>query len=169
MKIHFVLGLLLPAFLVHAEIYRGIDPEGNVFYSDTEQENSELIPTPTPNTIIMPKLEAEKPEITEKKEENRYEAFSIISPANDATVKDNSGNLSISLLIKPKLDIKQGDIIRLSIDNQVVTKKTTTLNNTITFVDRGTHTLKAELLDHSGKKLMSSSVQFHMKRFSVLH
>ena len=169
MKNFLAFALLLSAFSIHAEIYRGVDHEGNVFYSDTEQENSELIPTPTPNTITMPKLETKKPEVVDDKKESAYEAFSIISPTHDATIKENSGNITVSLLIKPKLNVDEGDTIRLSIDDQVVTKRTTSLSTPILNVDRGSHNLKAELINRSGETIMSHSVLFHMKRFSVLH
>jgi len=169
MKNFLAFTLVLSAFSIHAEIYRGVDEDGNVFFTDTEQENSELIPTPTPNTVTMPKLEAKKPELVEDKKESVYKTFSIISPTHDATIKENSGNITVNLLIKPKLNVDEGDAIRISIDNQVVAKRTTSLSIPIPNVDRGSHNLKAELINRSGKTIMSQSVLFHMKRFSVLH
>ncbi len=169
MKYLLSLALLLGSLSIHAEIYRGVDDEGNVFYSDKEQPNSELIPTPTSNTIPMPKLEAKQPVTTEEKKDSPYKSFSIVSPSNSATIRDNTGNLSVSLSIEPILNIKNGDYFRLSIDNRVVTARTTSLTTQIPNIDRGSHSLKAELVDSSGQTIMSNSVQFHMKRFSILH
>ena len=168
MKYFISLILLLISFSTQAEIYRGVDEEGEVFYSDKELPNSELIPTPTPNAIRMPKPEPKKPAAATI-EAKTYKSFSIVSPANDATFKDNAGNLSVKLSIKPDLNVKKGDHIRLSIDNQVVIAKSTTKITQIPNVVRGNHSLKAELVSGSGKTIMSSSIQFHMKRFSVLH
>ena len=41
---------------VHAEIYKGVNAEGQTIYSDEKLPNTELIPTPTDNVIQMPKL-----------------------------------------------------------------------------------------------------------------
>ena len=168
MKYFISLVLLLVSFSTQAEIYRGVDEEGEVFYSDKELPNSELIPTPTPNAIRMPKPEPKKP-AAEVKQENQYKSFRIVSPVNDATFKDNAGNLSVSLSIEPELNVKKGDHIRLSIDNRVVIAKSTTQITQIPNVDRGTHSLKAELVRGSGQTIMSNSIQFHMKRFSIRH
>lgn len=164
-------ALLIASFSIQAEIYRGTDEEGNVSYSDKEQPNSELIPTPTPNVIQGFKPEQKEAAGTEVEESKdaAYKSFSIVSPANDSTAISSPGNLSISLSINPALNTKQGDYIRLYVDNRLVIKKTTSLSPSIPNIDRGSHSLKAELVSKSGKTLLSSSVQFHMKRFSSLH
>ena len=169
MKQHFafIILLLLASLPAQAEIYRGVDEDGNVFYSDKEQPDSELIPTPSPNTVTMPKPEAKKPAEIEKPEAT-YKSFGIASPTNDLTIRDNTGNLPVTLSIDPELNIKNGDSIRLSIDNQVSVPKTTSLSTQLPNIARGTHTLKAELVSASGQTILSHSVQFHMKRFSVL-
>ncbi|MDH3343592.1 MAG: DUF4124 domain-containing protein, partial [Gammaproteobacteria bacterium] len=111
MKYFISLILLLVSLSIQAEIYRGVDEEGEVFYSDKELPNSELIPTPTPNAISMPKPEPKKP-AAEVKQANQYKSFRIVSPANDATFKDNAGNLTVSLSIEPDLNTEKGDHIR---------------------------------------------------------
>ncbi|MDH5611352.1 MAG: DUF4124 domain-containing protein [Gammaproteobacteria bacterium] len=164
----FIVLLLLASLPAQAEIYRGVDEDGNVFYSDKEQPESELIPTPTSNTVTMPKPVA-KPHSAPQNTEIAYKAFTILSPANDSIIRDNTGNLSVTLSIEPELNVKNGDFIRLSIDNQVVTPKTTSLSTLIPDIDRGSHSLKAELVSGSGKSILSHSIQFHLKRFSTLH
>ena len=172
MKYFLSLALILCSLSIQAEIYRGVDEEGNVFFSDQEQPNSELIPTPTPN--LTPGFVPEKKQAADTKTEAEvtkdisYKSFSIISPANDATVISSPGNLPVSLSINPMLNTKQGDYIRLYIDNKMVINNTTSLNTTIPNVDRGQHSLKAELVNKSGKAIKSNSIQFHMKRFTSL-
>jgi len=168
MKYLLSLALLLASLSIQAEIYRWTDEEGNVHFSDEEHPDAELIPTPTPNTVPMPKFEPKKPVVEEKKE-SPYKSFSISSPANDVTIKDNTGKLSVSLSIEPELNIENGDYIRLSVDNRVVMAKTTSLNAQVPNIVRGSHSLKAELINKSGQTILSSSIQFHMKRFSALH
>ncbi|MCK5002506.1 MAG: DUF4124 domain-containing protein [Gammaproteobacteria bacterium] len=168
MKYLLSIALLFVTLPVQAEIYRWVDEEGDVHYSDIEQPNSELIPTPTPNAIPMPKPEVKKP-VKKKEESASYKSFRIVSPAHDSTITSSPGNLPVSLSIDPDLNEKNGDYIRLSIDNQVVVSKTSSLSTQISSIDRGTHTLNVELVNSSGKTLMRSSAQFHMKRTSILH
>lgn len=167
-----ILGLilsLLTALPALAEIYRGTDEDGNVYYSDKPQADAELIPTPSSNTVSMPKPEAKKSAVEAEKPTGYYQSFRIFSPENDVTVIDNTGSVTVSLSIEPVLNIENGDYFRLYLDNQLVSPKSTTLSTTLPNVARGSHSLKAELVSASGQTLLSHSVQFHMKRFSVLH
>ena len=169
MKYFLAIALLLFAFSSHAEIYRGVDEEGNVFYSDKDQANAELIPTPTPNTITMPKLEANKP-ATEDAEMNPYKSFGIVSPANNATIRDNIGNISITLSLLPALDTKNSHRITIYLDGQATLSTATETNIQLSNVSRGQHSLRAEIRDKNGKPIISSnSVNFHMKRLSGQH
>ena len=155
-----------------AEIYRGVDSEGNTFYSDTEQPNSELIPTPSSNTISMPKaapVEVEEADITEE-QDAIYQSFQIVSPANDATIRQNRGNISIALLIDPTLDNTAGHHISIYLDGELTISGANELTLTLANVFRGKHTLSASVTDKNGKTVISSNtVNFHMKRTSSQH
>ncbi|MES0328574.1 MAG: DUF4124 domain-containing protein [Gammaproteobacteria bacterium] len=169
MKYFLAIALLLFAFSIHAEIYRGVDEEGNVFYSDKDQANAELIPTPTPNAITMPKLEANKP-AAEDAEKNPYKSFGIVSPANNATIRDNIGNISITLSLLPALDTKNSHRITIYLDGQIVISATTELTIQLANISRGNHTLSAKVIDGKGKQLIrSNAVTIHMKRSSSQH
>lgn len=169
MKYLISLALLLASFTIHAEIYRGVDKEGNVFYSDKEQPNAELIPTPTPNAITMPKFEAKKP-VTEDAEKNPYQSFAIVSPANNATIRNNAGNISISLSLLPALDTKNNHRIIIYLDGQVAISATTELMVQLANISRGNHTLSAKVIDEKGKQLIiSKTTTINMKRSSSQH
>ncbi len=171
MKYLFPLSLLLLITLpIQAEIYRSVDEDGNVIYSDQELPNGELIPTPTDNTVTMPKPEARAP--VEEEDENptvNYHAFSIASPENNAVIRNNAGNITVNLSIDPPLKVSTGDYIRLYLDNEELRSKLTSSSTQLSNISRGTHTLKAELSNASGKTLKSASVQFYLKRISTLH
>ena len=160
--------LLLIALPAQAEIYRSVDEDGNVIYSDQELPNSELIPTPTDNAIPMPKPEAKPPaEDIAEQPASAYQSFSIASPANNAVIRDNAGNVTVSLSITPKL--KAGDYIRLYVDNKLVMPRLASPGTQLSNLSRGSHSLKAELVSSSGQSLRTTSVRFHLKRISVLH
>lgn len=165
LSLGFLLFITLPT---QAEIYRSVDEDGNVIYSDQELPNSELIPTPTDNAIPMPKPEAKPPaEDVVEKPASAYQSFSIASPANNAVIRDNAGNVTVSLSIMPEL--KAGDYIRLYVDNKLVMPRLTSSGTQLSNLTRGTHSLKAELMSSSGQSFSTTSVRFHLQRFSVLH
>ncbi len=167
LPLSFLLLIVLP---VQAEIYRSVDEDGNVIYSDQELPNGELIPTPTDNAVTMPRPETSAPvEEEEEKPTGNYHSFSITSPEHNAVIRNNAGNITVTLSIDPPLKVGSGDYIRLYLDGEELRSKLTSSNTQLSNIARGTHTLRAELSNASGKTLKSASVQFHLKRISVLH
>ncbi len=162
--------LLLIALPVQAEIYRSVDENGNVIYSDQKSPDGELIPTPTDNAVTMPRPETSAPaEEKEEKPTGNYHSFSITSPENNAVIRNNAGSITVNLSIDPPLKVSSGDYIRLYLDGEVLRSKLTSSSTPLSNIARGSHTLRAELSNALGKNLKSASVQFHLKRISVLH
>jgi hypothetical protein len=167
---HIVTLLLfaLVAIASHAEIYKGTDAEGNTIYSDEELPNGTEIPTPSPNTVIMPKPKKVVKDDTEKPAS--YTLFKILSPGNDETLRISSGNIEVSLSVIPELDIKQGHSISVYIDGETAISKTTEMKLQIPNVSRGSHNLQAEIKDETNEVIIQSNdVTFHMKRASNQH
>lgn len=169
MKYLLAFALLITTFFIHAEIYRGVDEEGNVFYSDKEQPNSKLIPTPSPNTVTMPKpkpKEKQTPQ-TDQPKEGAYSTFGIVSPVNGETIFNNAGNISVNFTIEPPLDIANGHQITAYVDGKAAAPASTELMIQIPNVNRGKHTLSAKVTDAKGKQIITSNaITIHMKRFS---
>jgi len=161
-----------------AAVYQYQDEEGNIIFSDKPVPGSIERKIQSP-TIIKIQTDdkvkkIEKPEnsafgdvkIKEKKAKP-YSKFSIISPKEDEAIRDNLGNVSFVLSIKPKLQTEFGHRIQIELDGKL--QKRDWKSNTISFsnIDRGTHTVKAYLIDKNGKRLRSSNmVTYHLQRFS---
>lgn len=98
----------------------------------------------------------------EGKDDGNYKEFKVTSPANDATIRDNGGNVRVSLSLSPSL--RSGHSIEVMMDGQSIgSGKGTSV--TLTEVDRGTHTVQASVKDGEGKEIArSNSVIFHLKR-----
>ena len=91
-----------------------------------------------------------------------YEEFKVTSPTNDATIRDNGGNVRVSLSLTPGL--RSGHSIEVMMDGQSIGSGGST-SLTLTEVDRGTHTVQAAVKDNEGKEIArSNSVIFHLKR-----
>lgn len=164
-----VLLLLFIISPVMAEIYKGVDSEGRVVYSDKETPDAKIIPTPSPNTVQMPKA-LPKQAAEEVSAGVGYTSFSITSPRNNATIRSNEGDLTLKLSLEPALDLEQGHSISVLLDGRPFIKKSTQLDIVLRNIDRGSHSVKARVRDRQGKSLISSnSLRFHMKRLSSQH
>lgn len=101
-------------------------------------------------------------------ERGTYTAVSIVAPANEETVHDNTGSVPVQVSIEPPLQLRHGHRLRITLDGQpVATLQSNT--HTLTNVDRGTHVLGVAVIDGEGRELITStSVTFHMWRASAL-
>lgn len=96
------------------------------------------------------------------KDDGNYKEFKVTSPTNDATIRDNGGNVRVSLSLSPSL--RSGHSIEVMMDGQSIGSGQGT-SVTLTEVDRGTHTVQASVKDNQGKEIArSNSVIFHLKR-----
>ena len=157
--------LLTLSFSSHAGLYKGLDADGNVVYSDKPFDNAEVL-TPPPITIvdaprIKPEPVAEKEETVEK--ETKYTRFSISSPKNDATIW-NESQLMVTTKITPALNTALGHTTWLIMDGKALVKKNKSTSLLIGRADRGTHTIQAQVRDRKGKILKrTKSITVHIK------
>jgi len=162
--------LLLLLSSTQAELYKSVDADGNVVYSDEETPGAEEI---IPDALITVPMSKYKPKESVEKEaptQTQYTRFKITSPANDATVRDSTGAVQIALFSKPKLDIKAGHSITVFVDGKQVAKNSKTMSIRISDIYRGSHQVHATIRDKNNKTLITSnSVRFHLKRQSILN
>lgn len=120
MKKIFLKSLLIPAllyaFTVSAGLYKGLDEEGNVTYSDKPFENSQQFTPPAITVLDAPRVTQKKEEVVEDETaETKYTKFSITAPKNDQTIW-NVPDLTVSLQLSPALDTAAGHTTWLLID-----------------------------------------------------
>ena len=155
-------AMLLPPLLATAEIYKWVDDEGNIVYSDTPNNRAEEYQPPGLNAIQMPKP-APKTEPEKKPEAPGYQSFRIVSPKPEQVVRDNSGNLTIQLASKPPL--QDGHYYSVLVDGYVMVKKTTDNTVTLPGISPGEHKIRALIRNANGKTLAKTgNVIVHMKR-----
>lgn len=146
-------------------LYKGLDDEGNIVYSDKPFDNSEQF-TPPPLTIIdAPKVPPkEEPVVDEEKTaETRYDKFTITAPKNDQTIW-NEPNLMVSLALSPPLSITEGHTTWLIMDGKPLVKKSQSLLLQIGRADRGQHTLQAQIRNKKGKVIKKTkTITVHIK------
>lgn len=170
------LGLLLVTATVLApagaqgKVYKWVAEDGRIMYSDEPPPQGaselDLLPLQTydsPGSAPRP-LAREKP--AARKDAGSYERFEVIDPANDVTIWDNSGRLSVDLAIQPAL--RSGHVVEILLDGGPLgTGRSTRLS--LVNVDRGTHSVQGVIKDEAGKELArTASVTFHLRRQSIV-
>jgi len=143
---------------------------GQVIYSDTpppEAASGEEVTVEPLQSFTLPPAPPLEDSVAEEDapEQVGYEEFKVTSPANDATIRDNGGNVRVSLSLSPGL--QGGHSIEIFMDGQAIGSGNST-SLTLTDVDRGTHTVRATVTDSDGKEVArSNSVIFHLRRGGV--
>jgi hypothetical protein len=72
----------------------------------------------------------------------------IVDPANQATVFNNSGDVSVRVTAVP--DLANGDQVELLVDGVPAAPPSTTLDFPLSGLVRGTHMLQARIIDATG-------------------
>lgn len=168
-----------------AEIYRWVDHEGNVVFSDESHPQAEVIEI-SPSTVISPdnaittgdaeadailKLSPDDvPPIEEPTVALPAYQLRVIAPANDESIWVNNGDVTVSLIVEPQLDIERGDMIVLSLDGATVGEPQATTSFQLPNLSRGSHTVSASIVSNTGTVMTSSdAITFHLHRTSVLN
>ncbi len=168
-KIPLTLALVVLICPAQAEIYRYLDAEGNVTFSNqpppgVKAEPLELAPVNTVGGERSSRSEARSGR-EQAPEEAAYERFAITQPEHDTAVRNNAGNITISLDLSPEL--RPSDEVYLYLDGVEVAHGAIT-SFALTNVDRGTHQVHAEIKDAEGKTLAKTpSVTFTLQRVHV--
>ncbi|WP_125181334.1 DUF4124 domain-containing protein [Thiohalobacter thiocyanaticus] len=151
-------------------VYRWVDENGTVHYSDSPRSGAEAVELRQPNVYEapknLPKIESRSGQ-QEEADPAGYQRLAITSPEPDSAFWDNQGNFTLRLSLEPALDTAAGHSIRISLDGEVqgTTQK---LQWQFTGVDRGTHSVRAEVVDESGRALIQSDpVSFHLHQQSI--
>ncbi|AGH80191.1 hypothetical protein PCNPT3_01245 [Psychromonas sp. CNPT3] len=155
-------------------IYKTIDAQGNVHFSDKANENNKPIEIKINNVFAVPnKSEVNTSQhIIEKKSFEKqktkiiaYQA-NINYPRNDMALRSNNGELKVQVKISPNMLSTQK--LQLYIDGVKVGKAQHTTTITQQSVGRGTHLLQVYLIDKDKQILHKSPViRMHLLRANV--
>ena len=179
-----VLSLLLMtagwSSAVQAKIYKTVDAEGNVVFTDVPPNDQSksvemdryntytpVVPVTTPSTPSADETNSRAADGEEPPAPTRYDKLTVVSPRNDEAVRANSGDITINATVEPAIDNSAGHKLQVLLDGSVAgtsNSSSVALQN----IDRGTHQLSAQIVDANGKVLITSdTTQFHVLRASV--
>ncbi len=153
-------------------MYKWVDDEGNIQYSDKPQHKDAQPFTPpglttTPAVKVPPKPVKKT---TPEPAPTAYSDLKIVSPQQDATIRSNPGNVTVEFQLVPALNTELGHSVSVLLDGTPARDNITTNRVQLTNVDRGTHNITILVKDNKGRTLRSSdSVTIHLHRVSILH
>ncbi len=153
---------MLVCFTATAGIYKWVDKDGNIHYSDQEVKGAEQVELSKTITFTPTKTDTPTDTDTPPDELPAYSEISIVQPKMNETIRNNNGNVEVKIKVVEELSSQ--DSITLYLDGKEVRKGMHGTSTTLSQVERGSHTLRASVLDKNGVSLISSSsIIFHLK------
>lgn len=170
---YLILILCLATGAASAEqVYRQVDENGVPTFSDQALPGAEKVKIEEPVTFSddlihqeMDRRKEEKEKIEEQARNVSY-TIAITDPANDSAIRDNAGNLTISVQLQPRL--VDGHRAELHMDGKKIRGLSGTESVQLNNVDRGTHQFSARIVDRNGRILAeSNTVEVSVLRYSL--
>jgi len=148
------------------EVYRQVDTEGNVTFSDQPNPGAEKIEVAPTNVHNFPKAPAIKPLQDKSEGKELYKSLAISSPAMDTTIRD-SGDVLIRAKISPAL--RKSHNLLYSDNGQPIGEPSRKLSLQLINLSRGTHLIQVDVVDADNKVLISSApLSIHVHRTSII-
>lgn len=165
MRLLILLTVFVAATVAATEVYRWVDADGQVHYSDQWQPGAERVRITT-----TPGLSAPRPAEPTGDEQtptpvttgSPYRLLDIASPAQEEVLWNIEGQLRVSLQLQPAL--QPGHELRLYLDGQQQDIPPGSTSVQLSEVFRGVHTLRAEVVDEQGTVLIASPTRTFVVR-----
>lgn len=159
-----ILGLVFSATVNAEKIYKTVNKDGTISYSDQPTPGSVEVNFASNTTTVVqnPTLKT-KPMITIKKKTQVEHTLTVTSPEEEATIRNTTGNVNISAVVTPNTD----GHYELSLHEQKLRSKSGTF--LVEGLTRGEYSYQINFVSASGKVIASSSVRrFFVHKPSVL-
>lgn len=169
-----MMALLLSWTLIAAgtEMWRWVDENGVVHFSDRPQPGAERVDMRAAQTFTAPEIEPRRAAVAEPEQDAdepatvRYNRLAVLSPEDGESLWNIAGELNIQVDVDPALRSNHGLVVHLN-GRRVGTPHSET-SFTIGDVTRGEHTLRVAIVDEQGRERASSNpVVFFVHQTSI--
>jgi hypothetical protein len=161
-------ALVVASTCLAQTMYRWVDAQGVVHYSDQPQPGAQAIPLPSAQTYRAPPAAPAAPLATTSPAPTAsagYQSCAITQPAADANLFAPEA-LNISVQVIPAL--RPGDQVNVTFDGATLPSSAGAMNFELSAPERGTHTISAVVLSAEGQTLCSAAaVSFSVQRPSL--
>lgn len=167
---YWLLLALLGAANASAQVYKWVDPQGDVHYSDQRPDTSAAEPVQLPglSTIEGRPVPPPAPEPEPQPQAfTGYDRVRIVEPAPDSAVRGNDQRVEVTVALEPQL--QEGHAVLVLLDGTPAGEPYPGTRLELTGVYRGKHSLQARVLDANGQVLAESSpISFTLRQHSIL-
>ena len=163
----FTLMCLASAAVLAATVYKWVDENGVVHYSDQPHPNAEKVQVQAPQTYSAGQYNVSPPPSPDASAPAAaYAGCAIVAPP-DQQEFSNIEQLNIAVRIEPQLH--GGDQIFITVDGAAVNGGAPVGNNfTLSPIDRGMHTIQALVRDANGQLMCQSpTVTINVHKASI--
>ena len=152
-----------------AEVFRTVDKNGNVVFSDTSSEGAKTVEIEEPMTFkaadYVDPYNTGTSGVNDDAKSNQTYELAITTPQNEQTIRDNTGSLTISWQMTPALAI--GDVAELLMDGERIEPVYRSGSTELTNVDRGTHTIELKIMRRGKLVETTGPIVVHLHRASI--
>lgn len=166
-----LISLIISVGSAHATIYRSVDGQGNVIFSDQPGNGGEAldlppVPTYTPPPApasLAPGSSGRTPAPTAG-----YDRFVVVAPGDGQAFWDNAGNVEVRVVLEPGLRTEAGHRVIFYLDGEADGEAGTATSKVFENLDRGEHSVEAVIIDASGQTVQSTGkIGFQLHRQSL--
>jgi len=153
---------LLSSIAVAAPLYKWVDDQGNVHYSDKPQPGAKKITLAPATTFTAPKPATVTPAPARDSQTQQapYSDFEITSPKKDDVIW-NLTTVTVTVGVVPA-GLHDGDQVIITLDGKVQGPMRS-LSATFEGLERGEHTASASLQEADGSVMNAKPVTFYIR------
>jgi hypothetical protein len=157
-----ILLVMACSLSAQSKVYKIVNKDGTISFSDSPAPGAEEVTLSAITNTMQSMLSTSPTAPVQSKQAPQYQ-LSILSPAPEATVRNNTGRINIAAQIEPQVR----GTYELNFDGEIYTSITGVFN--LEDINRGSHSYQVKFADNSGKVIASSeSRTLHMHQASVL-
>lgn len=168
-----LLTVAASAYGATTQMWVWVDAKGVTHYSDRPVPGAKLISIATMEPEADAKPATPRPPPTSSTTTARapqstvqYQLLEIFQPAENETFFNADAVVTVRIRSEPEL--VSGDLMRLYLDGNLVEGDSTALEYTLPGLERGAHSLRAQIVDAQGKaKMLSEPRMIHMRQTTV--
>ena len=162
--------LVLISYAAVAEIYKSQDEKGEWVFSDRPSPSAERMKLP-PLSTYTPTVKSTPPDADRKEQpQSLYKVMLLVEPKNKSVIRDQRGEVGVSVDLDPLLNSQLGHKIQYYLDDTPHGQPTESSRHRLENVERGTHTLGASVLNDTGGVLITATpVTIYVRRDSTLN
>lgn len=151
-----------------ATVYKKVDENGNIIFSDTPMDDAETMEVQPVPTMKLDKIRVPQNNKPKKPKAFSYKSVTITAPEQDEVFWNTGGSLTINVQVAPSL--RDNHQIQLLLNGEKRAGPSASTSFSLSNLFRGAYNAVAQVVDEKGNVVTSSpAVTFHIKQTSRLN